>query len=258
MGIRLTLAAISLTSVAGIHGQAGSPAVTPPSSAELRRDLARLGLDRRDSEAGWLVRAANELIKLGTARAIGVLRAAASGHPHDNRLFWLVRLVFEPPRRTGYFPLPNIGAFDPAPPSDLSKCPLFPIILVSDVPVNVFGGTRLAGFPETTTMYLSDLIPSGLRVRSHLYRPADDPFASADYALRTWNHDASWKLLDDAYKAGILQYVLCDFVGPALGPRSDRLDPNLKLSDLSARLRARGLRWDPKTESYQPSNGLGR
>jgi len=150
--------------------------------AELRSTLRKIGGEDRGKydRTTWLVRTANALIDLGTAKAVFVLTECERvSKPYDGPadIGSLERVVFEVPYPPGY---PQDREPD-AMPTELKpafrKDPRFPMILFEDIPYEFSLGFYV-GFVGTPASYKFDY--HHYRVRSNRLRPPDDPFLSCE------------------------------------------------------------------------------
>lgn len=174
-------------------------------------DRAAPNQRRTRSDSLRLVQVSNLLINKGQAKALAILKEYcrigptnygfyAWGGPNDDWMFWMVRVAFTSKRPGGVFPVPSIGATLPAPPSDLRRWPTYPVMIVDDVPICLFQGADLAGFPEQFGWYL-DAHAKEWTLRKKTLKPPIDPFLAFKKVIASTNwpwpaskddNDRSW------------------------------------------------------------------
>ena len=114
-----------------------------------------------------LIRAVNGLQRLGERRALDIMRAyveAATANPerrrrHDmneQRVFLVARVLFIPINGNSEMPPLLIGAPSPLPPDAVKRQPLFPIVMLSQIPVLTVSsyGWMLGGHPQSPLEHL--------------------------------------------------------------------------------------------------------
>jgi hypothetical protein len=165
-----------------VGGEPAPPAPSVIGESELVKHMRAMHRPERsrfsDSDPLRLVQVANDLMPLGKQKAVAVMReyARVSGRD-DTWMFWLARVMFTSSRPGGVFRVPRIGGIVPPPPKDLTKWPTFPIVIVDDVPISLFRGAVLAGFPEPFGWYLKEH-EKEWTLRTRRLTPPDDPFLS--------------------------------------------------------------------------------
>lgn len=85
-------------------------------------------------------------------------------------LFLVMRVLFEVPAEPGYHPPVRIGGSAPAAPWDPRSLPLFPIVLVDDIPLMLVSGHALGGEPEPLSAHIAYFRAHGA-VRTRALRP---------------------------------------------------------------------------------------
>jgi hypothetical protein len=167
--------------------------------SELRRILRMLAetspLEGGDFRPLHTIAAVNALQPLGKQVGVAVLReymavSFNSRWAEDDGLFAVMRVLFEVPpadrraetRRAedwprvvypGYFRPPALGGPSWSP-NDLMKFPLFPLMVVDDVPLVLVGGYMLGGMPESPGEHLDEL-ERNANWRQRPLRPTDNP-----------------------------------------------------------------------------------
>lgn len=68
-------------------------------------------------------------------------------------LFWVLRTLFDVPKKTG-FPMVRIGRANIPPPTDPEKLPRFPIVITRDIPFLVISEYTLSGLPESVETHI--------------------------------------------------------------------------------------------------------
>ncbi|MGH6872654.1 MAG: hypothetical protein ACREHE_14225 [Rhizomicrobium sp.] len=97
-------------------------------------------------------------------------------------LFWVLRVLFDPPPG-GAFPPLALGTPDIPPPPDPARLPRFPVVLACDVPLLAVRGYDLNGLPEEPRALLPALRAHGIiRAAALVPSPQD---AEPDF-VRQW------------------------------------------------------------------------
>lgn len=160
------------------------PPVSAISEQELRRYLRFL---HRGSSAARrsmvtdplsVIRIVNTLLPLGKEKALAVLteydQVAGPIYATDRTdLFAALRVLFDVPSK-GYAPYIGLGAGGLAPPKDLKRVPLFPVIVVDDVPLWLPTGGLIAGAPDYLRRHIAEYEKDGV-LRQRPLRPPDNP-----------------------------------------------------------------------------------
>jgi hypothetical protein len=167
-----------------IGGQGNPPSKAVIGEEELRDAMRRMYRPRSRvrslaGDSQRLIQVSNLLIRKGQEKALAILaeyyRIGADSHLDDEWLFWLVRVMFTSNRPGGTFSVPGIGAINPAPPTDLSRWPTYPLFTIRDVPISLFRGATLMGLPEPFDAYLRSH-QEDWSIRKTTLDPPDDPF----------------------------------------------------------------------------------
>lgn len=135
---------------------AGPPILTP--GPQLDAAFSGLGgLESAVFHPGKTLRVMLALQGLGRKGALAAVRAYLQNTPNPpNALFLAVRGLFEPPPN-GSLRMPMLGGPTPEPPAKLSVLPLYPLLMLHDVPLSVVRGYVLGGHPEPLGMHLDYL-----------------------------------------------------------------------------------------------------
>ncbi len=254
-------------------GRGEPPAAGLFDEATLRR-LLRI-LDRVPSyNAGAaydplaVIRAVNALQPLGREKAIAAiaeyLRISSSfENPGREGAFLVMRCLFDVPTPPGHMPPMMVGAGSPAPPTDATLLPRFPIAIRGDIPFMLVGGYALGGMPEQPEHHLDYFRKHGV-VRSARLRPLDDPLALVDGLvgkpttrfLSATGLDANWGrarivnqfllLIDNVYRGK------ADIYGQRFGPGNDI---DARWQAVRAEIRKLRVRWDEATDRYVFADG---
>lgn len=137
----------------------------------------------------WLIRWVNQLQPMGKDKAMSLMKEMATrrvnvGDKIGDDIYWLVNLLFEPPA-TESSPLPGLGAIYPKAPADTARrAPHWPIVLVSDIPINMAMSFDLQGQPESIEAYISRVAEKGTW-RSRPLKPVGNPFEALDAGRRS-------------------------------------------------------------------------
>jgi len=126
--------------------------------------------DFADYDPRTVIDAVNALQPLDKDKALDAIEAHLSrvdldADPHEG-LFLVLRVLFEVPPEPGYHPPPLLGGSMPAPPSDLRSLPLFPVVLIDDIPLMMVSGYELGGDAEPLSAHIGHFRATGhLRAR---------------------------------------------------------------------------------------------
>lgn len=133
---------------------------------------------------GLLIDAAEELRPLGKDGALERIEAQARARADDVGLFWLLRVLFDPPPGER---LPDVRLGRPTidPPADPHALPRFPIVVVDDVPLLAIRGYALAGKAEPLSAHIDWYREHG-RLRDAPLRPSGDADAVRDHFAEAW------------------------------------------------------------------------
>lgn len=164
-----------------IHGGKGTP-IDPAmlDEAELRKLLQRIDelSQSRGNNPLLYIQLVNTLQPLGKDRSLAVIAEylrVSSYHLGDrNPLFILLRLLFEVPEDPGFMPRMMVGAPSVKEPDDGKLIPLFPVVLMGDIPLNLVIGYSLAGTPQPVEEHLEYFRKSG-KWRERPLHPSSQP-----------------------------------------------------------------------------------
>jgi len=107
----------------------------------------------------------NALLPLGKDRALAAIDSYLATQdlevdPQEG-LFLLLRVLFEVPPDKGYQPPMRLGGTSPPPPPAPESLPLFPLVLIDDVPLLIIAGYTLGGDAEPVTVHLRHFRETG-------------------------------------------------------------------------------------------------
>jgi hypothetical protein len=131
-----------------------------------------------------VVDAVNALQPLGKERALDEVSARADTRDYPYGLVWVLRVLFDVPEETGFPPV-RLGTPTIPPPSDPTKLPRFPIVIVRDVPLLAVRGYILRGLPEPIEDQVEFYRAHG-SVRSEPLAPPASPADVAGEFARQW------------------------------------------------------------------------
>jgi len=134
----------------------------------------------REFRPHLVVDAVEALRPLGKDGALERIDAQARARPDDVGLFWVLRVLFEPPLPPVQLGRPTIDA-----PSDPDALPRFPIVVVDDVPLLVVRGFALAGKAESLSAHVDWYREHG-RLRDAPLRPSGDADAVREHFTEAW------------------------------------------------------------------------
>jgi hypothetical protein len=169
-----------VTEVIGNRGEPPAPSVI--GDEELFANMR--AIDRGPSRI-WetdplrLIQVANKLRPLGKEKALAVMceyERVAGENANEEWLLWAARALFDP-GDAFFFPVPMIGCVSPRPPDDLREWPLYPVVLVDDIPFNAYAGRFLGGSPESFSQYVERCAKTWIMRPAPLH-PPDDPFSA--------------------------------------------------------------------------------
>lgn len=133
----------------------------------------------------------NTLLPLGKEKALAVIEefrrvaspyqpvASANIGDGDLPLFLILRLLFEVPADPGFMPRMLVGAPQPAEPADPKLLPLFPMVLVDDIPLDLVVGYSLGGEAQRVQDHIDYFRKNGV-LRKQPLHPPDDPLPALD------------------------------------------------------------------------------
>ena len=186
-----------------VFGAKGKPFTAMP-EPELRKLLEALAAVPSYNASNYdplpLIRAVNALQPLGKDKALAVigefLRVSSwLDDPGREGVFLVLRVLFDVP--AGKMPMMAVGAPSPPPPNPAP--PLYPLVLVGDVPFKLVSGYMLGGeaeppemdveaFAKVGTMRKAPLVPTNVL-------DALDAFAAKlDESMRTFLYDQALRL----------------------------------------------------------------
>ncbi len=214
-----------------------------------------------------LVQVANALIPFGKEKALAVMREYSRlDHNPDDWLFWLVRVMFDPIDSSAAFRVPRIGAVIPSPPQDLRQWPTYPLIQIDDIPISLYKGASLAGFPEPFEWYVKEE-SKNWRIKTKKLTPPNDPFPvflkvlqSPQWPFKDSNIDSASTLLASHDDAAIPLKEILRLVRTAYRPivSVEGYDPypnGLNYGHLHTEFLFTGVRWDEKRQMYVRLDG---
>lgn len=135
-----------------------------------------------------LIQITNALYSLGKENSIVILELFDGLLPPRNFTdvhYLIPRILFDVPEDPGYLPGMLIGASLTVPNSGIKELPRFPIILIDDVPLELYGPFFiLAGVRQTFPDYIKDFREKGI-FRKLPLRPKGNPMALMDQFEQT-------------------------------------------------------------------------
>jgi hypothetical protein len=140
-----------------------------------------------------VIDAVNTLIPLGAEGALDAVESYISERDiatePQEELLLVLRVLFQVPDDPGYQPPLRLGGTSPPPPPALHSLPLFPLVLIDDIPLLIIPGFILAGDSESLSVQLRYYRSSG-RVRARPLAPSKP---------RTWVVDQFETVYQHAY-----------------------------------------------------------
>lgn len=198
-----------------------------------------------------LIQVSNALRPLGKAKALALLvEYSYIGDWRDTDwLFWVVRVLFNSKRPGGVFRLPALGAPTAEPPQDLRQWPKYPLLIIDDVPVSLWQGAMLAGYPEQFESYV-DSESKNWSLEEKKLRPPSDPFSIYDRVRASSQHRSltTWTMDQNPALTNILQLVRT-----AYPPAAQQASNDFK-SHREAFLKLK-CRWDETRQMYVRGDG---
>lgn len=186
------------------------------------------------------IRAVNGLWALSKDAALAALGSFARAHAGDvlehTRVFFLLRLLFEPPEGEPFPPIRVGTPTDPAPP-DPRAVPRYPLALVRGVPLLLARGFVLGGLAESPEGHLA-FCAEHCRLRSEPLRPPDDPTGLVDEVLA-----ASWWQRPAQPDRALLRGQIARLTGGG-DQVAAAVAADAEWERHVAAFRARGARWD--------------
>jgi hypothetical protein len=143
------------------------------------------------------IQAVNYLCQYDKASIIAIFReyVQSGGRrlpPESTKVFFLLRLLFEPVEGGGRLPAIAMGKLMDAGTPSPEDLPLYPLVSIKDVPLLIVPGFYLGGLPEDPTGHI-DLCEQFCRVRSRSLTPPDNPLSLSEELLSSpgWYRDVS-------------------------------------------------------------------
>jgi hypothetical protein len=141
----------------------------------MQRDLDQILMATRGLAGGTfdpltVIRSVNALHPLGKEGALDAIQDFVQRHRSEvevsHGMFLVLRCLFEIPTPPGYMPRMLFGQPTPDEPQDPTLVPCFPLVLLSDIPLQLVRGWDLFGAPQDIKSHLSYFRRQGrLRVR---------------------------------------------------------------------------------------------
>jgi|GEM_PF-2062813 len=256
--------------MAGSQGTPPSPNVI--GEDELVQTMRRIYLPRgRDyylpSDSLHLIQVSNLLIPKGQKKALAILgefgRIQYDGFQDNLWLYWLVRVMFTSNRPGGVFPFPMIGTIIPELPKDLRKWPMYPVMMVDDIPICFIYGWSRDAPPEPFNKYLQQH-KKEWSIKLKQLRPPDDPFPVFRKLITssTWpfpraalrkNHSS----IPYDYEGSVMDDIL-RLLRTAYRPRlpDNRYINRLEYDKYHKEFLALGCRWDTVKQMYVRKDGI--
>jgi hypothetical protein len=164
-----------------IHGGKGTP-IDPAmlDETELRGLLQQIDVlsESRGNDPLLYIQLVNSLQPLGKEKSLAViaeyLRVSSPYLGNRNPLFILLRLLFKVPEDPGFMPRMMVGAPSVKEPEDRKLIPLFPVVLLDDIPLNLVIGYSIAGTPQPVEAHLDYFRMNG-KWRERPLHPTNQP-----------------------------------------------------------------------------------
>ncbi|MEZ0230559.1 MAG: hypothetical protein ACAI25_18200 [Planctomycetota bacterium] len=207
-----------------------------------------------------LIEAVNTLQPLGKDKALAVLReylrVASVSDNADDRVFLVLRILFDVPEDPGHMPPLRIGAPDPAAPADPKAIPRFPLVLQDDVPILLVRGYTLAGRPESAGAHVEHFAKHG-RLRAAPLAPTNKPLAMIEAVVKAHGH-----LYADGRGEAMLEGQLLWLLETVYASSVDRFGYKLggegwqaRWKALSEEIAALDIHWDATKHRYVAKDG---
>jgi len=254
-----------------IHGGKG----TPPDpamvdEAELKKLLQ--GIDALSESRGrdplLYIQLVNTLQPLGKDKALAViaeyLRVSSPYLGDRIPLFILLRLLFEVPEDPGFMPRMMVGEPSVKEPDDKKLIPLFPVVLMDDIPLNLVISYMLAGCPQPVEQHLESFRHNG-KWRKRPLHPSDKPLETLAALQRSpqWIYQNPKGRMNYEWERNHLANQLLElvrtvyFIEPdQVGQRLPgcRFDPQ-QWDRIVAEVAALDIRWDAQKNIYVLADG---
>jgi hypothetical protein len=254
--------------IMGGQGKPPDPAMFK--EAELRKLLQLIDSAAQPERYNPLpfIRIVNSLQPLGKDTALACiseyLRVASSWDHSRTSLFLILRLLFEVPADTGFMPPMEVGMPSVANPADPKRVPLFPLVLVDDIPLDLVTGYMLAGMAEPVEEHVKYFQANG-KLRAHPLHPSDNPLA----ALDKLEHSPQWIYRDkpgsDGYgrDQSFIANQLLSLIDTVYRIEPDENGDELSCCDFDPKswnkivkdVAALGIKWDPAKNIYVFAGG---
>lgn len=218
-------------------------------------------------DPGRLILAVNTLRSLNKAEVLSGFieyRQLLSKLPGDRlmnttRIFLLLRVLFEPDDSTTHFPRINIGSTDDTKELSPTTWPIYPLVLIKDVPLLIAPEFSLTGKAQDPLEHI-EFVEKRCHLRKHPLAPPDNPLNLSDELIvsKRWRRPESWQSRDQALlRAQLLRLVRSVYVIPGVDEpdffahlQSGTMNEELwqGCMQIFANLKAT---WDPETNSYK-------
>lgn len=164
-----------------LYGGKGTP-IDPMAldESELRKLLQLIDnlSESRGNNPLLYIQLVNTLQPLGKEKSLAVideyLRVAPAYLGDPIPLFILLRLLFEVPEDPGYMPRMMVGRPSVKEPDDRKLIPLFPVVLLDDIPLNLVIGYTLMGMRQPVEEHLEYFRKNG-KWRERPLHPSNHP-----------------------------------------------------------------------------------
>jgi hypothetical protein len=246
---------------------------TPPDpaafdEAELKKLLRLIDAlsESRGRDPLLYIQAVNTLQPLGKDKALAAIceyLRVSPDFPGDRiPIFILLRLLFEVPEDPGYMPRMMVGAPSVKEPEDRKLIPLFPVVLMDDIPLNLVIGYTIGGAMPRVEEDL-EYFRRGGKLREHPLHPSDNPLGvlehSPQWVLRDEDPAGTnyqWEMNHLAQQLlgliGTVYHIEPDHQGKRLpGDRFDRQQWDRIVKDVAAL----HIRWDAAKNIYVLADG---
>lgn len=172
---------------------------TPPDPAMFDEAELRKLLRLIDSASGRekhnplrLIQIVNTLQPLGREKALAAIGEYLRVEPEytfekDMQVFLILRLLFEVPADPGFMPRMMVGGPSVAEPRNHKLLPLFPLVLLDDIPLNLVTGYMLAGQAQRVEDHIEYFQKNG-EWSGHPLLPSDNPLGVLDML----EHSPQW------------------------------------------------------------------
>lgn len=254
-----------------IYGGKGNPPdPVMLDEAELRKLLQLIDnlSESRGSNPLLYIQLVNTLHPLGKDKALAVigeyLRVSSPYLGDRIPLFILLRLLFEVPEDPGFMPRMMVGAPSVKEPENRKLIPVFPVVLMDDIPLNLVSYYMLAGCPQPVEAHLDDFRKNG-NWRKNPLHPSNQPLEllKALEGSPQWIYQGPRSGLNYEWEKNHLAEQLLRLVRTVyrietdqdgrMIPR-DRFDPQ-RWDNIVSDVAALNIRWDVATNIYVLPDG---